>query len=73
VGEYEPGSAIDHTKLSPVRMPIGKATIGFKTKIGVPSTAPSPASYRPSIPHLKDERRHWGSKIGNSLRISVES
>ena len=49
VGSYNTHIALDKIKLSPVKMPMGKAGLGVKTKHFF-TTTPSPATYKPSMP-----------------------
>jgi hypothetical protein len=72
IGDYDL-VALDGIKHSPVRMPIGKAGIGELLDNKIPSTFPSPASYTPIMPAIKQGHSHRGSTIGQAIRMCPES
>ena len=73
VGAYDTHLALDKCKTSPVRMPIGKANIGeVKSLMEKNTWTPSPASYMPGFPYMKQETRHRGSGIGKAIRPVFE-
>jgi len=70
VGSYDTHRALDKIKLSPVKMPIGKACLGAKTKHFF-TTTPSPVTYKPSVPYLQQEQRHQGVTIAHAGRLTT--